>query len=366
MGCEITRRSALRLGAIAGLAGAAGAACAAPAPLVFLNQNENPYGPSPLAKQAIANGFSQLDQYTSEADVAALKTQIAAFEGVAAEQIVLGADLDVIGQVLAALNGAGAEVVYSTPGYPVLAEAAAKVGGAAVPIPLNAALENDLPAIERAITPRTRVIYLINPHNPSGTVTEKALWRDFLSRISRRALVIVDEAYLEFADDYSGRTAAHATRAGENVAVFRTFDKAYGLASLSIRYTIFPLAVAKQMDAAGLGGAHSLNRLSLLAASAALRDQAFIESNRRKIAAERELWWRFLDALGLSRTDSQANFVFFDTKLPHAQVSARLLAGGVQIARVFAPYDTWVRLTIGRPADNALARDLIRQALGRQ
>ena len=253
----LTRRdyltaSGLALGAMA-LSAAKGNADAAPRALrARLSLNENPFGPSPRALQAIRDQSAELWRYVDdEADV--LTPAIVAREGVSADQIVLGEILEALGRHLAASGPAGAEFIYSEPGYTALVNAVRPAGGVVVGVPLNDRLENDLAAIAAKVTGKTRAVYLVNPHNPSGTVSDAVSFTAFVRDLSQRATVIVDEAYLEFEPDFAQRTVAGLTRAGGNVIVFRTFGKLYGLAGLNVGYAIAPKPLAASLKRAGIG-----------------------------------------------------------------------------------------------------------------
>ena len=329
---------------------------------IRLNLNENPMGPSPLALKAIEAETKNLFRYVSdEAD--ALTKQIAAHEGVPAEQIVLGDLLEHLGLQLALEGGPGSEFIYSVPGYLALIDSAAHVGGVGAPVPLNAQGENDLPALLAKIGPKTRSVFLINPHNPTGTVNHSAAFKSFVREASRRALVIVDEAYLEFSDDFAGQTVVDLVRGGENVLIYRTFSKAYGLGAMPLGYAIAPAPLAAMLRKAGFGNPHTLNRLALVGASASLRDTEFLARVHAAMAAERAKWKALCDELGLKETVSQANFVFIDAKRSTNDVAKAMLAEGVVVARAFPPYDTWVRITIGLPAENDQARAALRKVL---
>ena len=333
-------------------------------PPVRLTLNENPFGPSPLVVPALQADLVNLHRYTSD-EAAVLTALLAAKEGVTPEQIVLGDLLEGLGQVFSIRGGPGGEFIYSVPGYPALVDAAARVGGKVVAVPLDAHLENDLPALAASVNAATRVVFLVNPHNPSGTASDTAKFHEFLRAVSRQALVVVDEAYLEFGDDYAGRTAVAHTRAGENVLVYRTFAKAYGLASLSLGYAVAPRPVADFLRAQGLGATRELNRLAVTAATASLKDADYLGRIHDAVAAERAKWHAELDRLGLKHAESQANFVYFETSRPHAEVAAALKSAGVLIGRAFPPYDCWVRITIGLPEENRRAQAALRAALGK-
>lgn len=178
---------------------------------------------------------------------------------------------------------------------------------------------------------------------------------------SKQALVIVDEAYLEFSDDYAKRTTMSLVRAGENVMVFRTFAKVHGLAALPFGYAVAPRPLAEYLRKQGLGFPRDQNRLALTAASASLRDTAHIVRVHDAVTAERVKWHAVLDALKLRHTDSQANFIYFDAGRPQTEVAKALLADGVMVARAFAPHATWVRITIGLPEENARAQAALRR-----
>ncbi|MBL9006792.1 MAG: aminotransferase class I/II-fold pyridoxal phosphate-dependent enzyme [Myxococcales bacterium] len=350
----------LAIGALGASFVAAGVAHAqVPAP-VRLTLNENPFGPSPIVMKALAEDLGGLFRYVGD-EAAAVTKQIATFEGVSPDQVVLGEMLDALGLQLSLQGGPGGEFVYSVPGYAALVDAAARVGGIVVGVPLNAQLENDLPAIAATLNTRTRAVFLINPHNPSGTVNDAATFLEFVRKTSKQTLVIVDEAYLEFDADYPRRTAMSLVRAGENVLVFRTFSKAHGLAALPFGYAAAPRALAESLRRQGLGSPRGQNRLTLTAASASLRDPAHLGRVRTQVAAERTKWHALLDGLKLRRTESRANFIFFDAGRPQAEVAKVLLAEGVAIGRPFAPYQTWVRISIGLPEENARAQAAVRR-----
>ena len=364
-------RAGLTSAAVAALAPVAGsAAAAAPsaaadtAPdLLRLDLNESSYGPSPRVGPAVQRALVDAPRYVSAAQLQALQVQIATLEGVAPEQVIVGEVLEALGQHLALSQGAGG-FIYSVPGYGALVDAARPVGGRAVEVPLNARLENDLPALLAAIAADTRALFVVNPHNPSGTLSPGADFDRFVTAAQARTLVIVDEAYLDYREDAAALSAVRLLRQGQNVVVFRTLGKIHALAGLQVGYALAPTALAAALHQRGVGGAHAQNQLSLAAASAALADTAHVAQVRRSVALERQRWQQVLTGLGLRSTEAAGNFVFVDTGRPHAAIAAGLLQQGVRIARVFAPYDSWVRITIGTPAENRRAQQALRHVLG--
>jgi histidinol-phosphate aminotransferase len=327
---------------------------------IHLNLNENAFGASPRVPQAIQDELSRISRYADAGSAEALAEQIAAYERVPVDQIVLGEILGALGLYLGSNGGPGGEFVYSTPGYLALIDAASRVGGVGVPVPLNAKYKNDLPALAGRITSKTRAIYLINPHNPTGTVNDDPSFKHFLRDVSQKAPVIVDEAYLEYTADFETRSAVSLVREGADVLVFRTFDKIYGLAGLPIGYSIVPRALGSALRKQGLGDAESLGRLNIAAASAALADQTHVRQVRSGIAAERQKWTAVLDDLKLTHTDSQANFIFFNANRPQEGLASALRDREILIGRSFPPYVNWVRITIGRPEENSYTQQSLR------
>jgi histidinol-phosphate aminotransferase len=330
--------------------------------LARLSLNENPYGPAPGVVAALQREFSNLCRYTG-AEYDGLVGLIAAREGVPKEQIILGEILEPLGTYLSLQGGAGGEFIYSDPGYTALIDSAVAVGGRAIGVPLNSRLENDLPAITAKVNQRTRAVFLVNPHNPTGIAGDAEQLKNFARTVSRQALVIVDEAYLEFADHFTQRTLADLVRGGENVIVFRTFAKVYGLGGLDIGYGLMPRPIAKALSLQGLNNPHLFNRLAVAAAAASLQDASYVAGVTRQVAEEREKWFRLFRDLKLEFTPSSGNFVFFETGMPHAEFAAALLKEGVEIARAFPPYERWARVSIGLPEENAIARAAVRKSL---
>jgi histidinol-phosphate aminotransferase len=330
---------------------------------VRLSFNENPYGPSPDVAEAIRHEVNRLSRYADAQAARHLAEQIATYEHVPVEQVVLGEILEFLGLYLGSQGGPGGEFIYSTPGFLALVDAAGRVGGVGVPVPLNAQYQNDLPALSAKVNQRTRAIYLVNPHNPTGTVNDSGEFKRFLRKNSQNAVAIVDEAYLEYTADFTSRSAVSLVRDGANVMVFRTFDKIHALAGLPIGYVLASRALADALRKQGAGDAESLGRLNIVAASAALRDTAQVERTRNAVANERRIWVSVLHDLKLQHTDTGANFVFFNAGIPQPKLAAAMLSQGIDIGRSHPPYANWARISIGLPEENRRAQAALRHAL---
>ncbi len=368
MAQDATRRMLLKTSGLAlGLQALGPAFARAPAnpqaTPVRLSFNENPYGPSPTVAPAIERECSRLCRYADAAMADALAEQIAAHERVPVDQVILGEILGLLGLYLGSQGGPGGEFIYSVPGYLALVDAAAHVGGVGVGVPLDAQGRNDLSAMAAKINGKTRALYLVNPHNPTGTVNDDAAFKQFLRDSAQHAVVVVDEAYLEYTPDFRARSAVSLVRDGANVMVFRTFDKIHGLAGLPIGYVLAPRTLADALRKQGAGDAESLGRLNIVAAQAALRDTAQVEHTRDEVAREREQWLAVLNALHLKHTDAVASFVFFDAGRPQPEVAAALRAKNIDIGRAHPPYTNWARITVGLPGENREVQQALRQAL---
>jgi histidinol-phosphate aminotransferase len=194
-------------------------------------------------------------------------------------------------------------------------------------------------------------------------VSDTAKFAAFVSDLSERVVVIVDEAYLEFEPDFNERTVVGLTRAGKNVVVFRTFDKIYGLAGLSMGYAVAPKALVTSLKRSGIGSPEPLGRLTLAASAGSLMDRDYVETVRSKVVAEREKWHRLFDTLKLRYSDSRGNFVFFETGRPQQEIARALRGKGIEIGRGFPPLDHWTRISIGLPEENTLARTAVSKLL---
>ena len=332
--------------------------------LVRLSLNENPFGPAPGVNAALQREFPNLCRYTGGAEYDALIESIAAREGLSKDHIILGETLEPLGTYLGRQGGQGGEFIHSDPGYMVLINAAAAVGGRAIGVPLDSELQNDLPAIAARVNRRTRAVFLANPNNPTGLISDSKQLRNFAREVSRQALVIVDESYLDFAGDFAQFSVVDLVRADKNVIVFRNMCEPFGLAGIELGYGLLPKPIAQALRAQGSTNPHLFNRLAVAAATASLRDKSnYLAQMRQKVAQEREKWFQLFREVRKRFTASAANFVFFETGMPHAEFAGAMREKGVEIGRVFPPYNNWARITIGLPQDNSIARAAVRQSL---
>jgi len=320
------------------------AAAGGGAPLV-LCWNENPYGPSPAARAAVARAISEGCRYPSDAELDDLVAALARHEGRDPAHIVTGTGSGELLCALAQICGRdGGELIAAEPTYLELTDYAQGLGVAVRFVPVDAQLTHDLPAMRAAVGPRTRAVYLCNPNNPTGTALPAEAISAFVASLPEEVVAIVDEAYMDFATAPGVRSAAPLIDGTHTVVVLRTFSKIHGMAGLRMGY-----AVTRPQFAAKLRQARmtSPNVLSVHAARASLEDREFLSSTRRKILASRTRITSALAQRERRYATPQGNFVFFDTGMPLAQFARRMQERDVLVGRLFPPYDSWCRITIG-------------------
>lgn len=339
----------------------AGAPFAAVSGPIRVDLNESPWGPSPRVAAALRDAGPLWRYVGTEAE--RLVQAIAEHERIDAAHVVLGDVIPALGRHLAARAGAGARLLHADPGHTGLVDGARPLGGIGVPTPLSTAHRHDLAAFAAAIDARTAAVYLVNPHNPSGTFEPDRDVRAFATEHAARALVVVNEVYLDYVDDAARRSVVDLVGAGLNVAVIRTFSKAHGLAGLPLEYALLPRALADTLRAEGVGHPRSLALPAVIAATAAITDTDHVRAVRAAVARERAQWHAWIDARGLPRSAATASFVFFDVGRPHAGPAAALAARGVRIGRVFPPYSSWLRITIGTTEENVRVRRALEAVL---
>jgi histidinol-phosphate aminotransferase len=332
------------------------------ASIVKLASNENPRGPSPRVRDAIAAAAADVTRYP-DGNAFALKTALAARYGVSREQIVLGnGSNDVLELAAQAFLRPGDHSVYSQHAFAVYPLATQARGATGIEVPAHD-YGHDLDAILEAITPRTRVVFIANPNNPTGTWLPPAAVKAFLAAVPNEVVVVLDEAYEEYLD--TEQRSPSATWLGEhaNLIVSRTFSKAYGLAGLRIGFGLMDAVVADLLNR--VRQPFNVNSVAQAAALAALEDVDYVaESAALNRAGLRELT-SALDAMGVGHVPSHGNFLLVHVG-DAAKVYERLLRQGV-IVRPVGNYGLphHLRVTVGLPAENQRFIGALKVALGR-
>ncbi len=333
--------------------------------IVKLASNENPLGMSSAARQAIVDALAGSPRYPDN-DSYALRQALAAHLDVPADWIVLGhGSSDILEMAARALLSEADSCVYSQYGFVVYPLAVQQAGARHIVVPARD-YGHDLPAIAAAIEPSTRLVFVANPNNPTGTLASAEAIAAFMQRVPPDVVVVLDEAYVEYLDPALRTDSIALLRKHPNLVVSRTFSKAYGLAGLRIGYAAAHPALADVLNR--VRSAFNTSTVAQAAALAALADADFlqraVEVNRAGLA---QLTSAF-DALGLHYLPSHGNFVLVrmgKDDQAGVRINAALLKQGV-IVRPVGNYGLgpWLRISVGLEAENARCIAALRSALG--
>ncbi|MDO9624046.1 MAG: histidinol-phosphate transaminase [Pseudomonas sp.] len=321
-----------------------------PVTIVKLASNENPLGPSPKALQAIRGELAELTRYP-DGNGFALKSLLAERCGVQPSQVTLGnGSNDILELVARAYLAPGLNAVFSEHAFAVYPIATQAVGALGKVVPAKD-FGHDLDAMLAAIDSNTRVVFIANPNNPTGTWFSPQALSDFLARVPGNVLVVLDEAYIEYADGFDLPDGLDYLARYENLLVSRTFSKAYGLAALRVGYAISSAQIADVLNR--VRQPFNVNSLALAAACAAFDDAEYLAQSRRVNAAGMLQLEAGFRALGLSWIPSRGNFIAVDLGRESMPLYQALLREGV-IVRPVANYGmpTYLRVSIGLPEEN--------------
>lgn len=274
-----------------------------------ISSNENPYPPLPSVLDVVQEAATRINRYPDMA-VTALTDRLAQELRVAPEQIATGTgSVGVLAQLLQITCDPGDEVVYAWRSFEAYPIVVALAGAVSVQVPLDAQARHDLPAMAEAITDRTRLVLVCTPNNPTGPAVGTAELEDFLARVPSSVLVVMDEAYLEFGRDDSAVRGLDVLARHDNVAVLRTFSKAYGLAGLRVGYAVARPRVAEALRKAATP--FGVSEIAQRAAVASLDVHDELQERVDALVAERDRVSAALAAQGWELPVSQANFVWF-------------------------------------------------------
>jgi histidinol-phosphate aminotransferase len=333
--------------------------------VIKLASNEGQFGPFPEALEAIARGAPDLNRYP-DGGAYRLRTALAEKHGVGFENVALAAGADAVVMYLSlAVLDPGNEIVCGWPSFPSYVLDAIKLGAEPKRVPLTD-FRYDTERILAEVGPRTKLVYLCNPNNPTGTMVGRADVEAFFERVPDHVLTVLDEAYFEYVDDpdYPNGIEEHLKR-GRSVLVLRTFSKIYGLAGLRVGYGIGPAEVVEAIGK--VRNAFDVNQTAQDAALASLGDDHEIARRREATAVGRKQLVAACEGLGLTAaTPAAANFVFVEVGEDAGPVFEALLREGV-IVRPLAPFGApgAIRVTVGTAEENDLFAAALERVLDR-
>ncbi|MBD0315165.1 MAG: histidinol-phosphate transaminase [Nitrospiraceae bacterium] len=314
--------------------------------IIKLASNENPLGPSPKAVAALTGGAESLHRYP-DGGAYRLRQAIADRWKVTPDHIILGNGSDeILGLLARTFLSPGEEAVMADHTFVIYRMEVVAAHGKAVTVPLSDWAHN-LDAMASAITPRTRLVFVCNPNNPTGTMVSAEAVHRFMAQIPEDVIVVFDEAYLEYVQSADFPDTLAYVKDGRQAIVLRTFSKIYGLAGLRIGYGIALPEINNHLNR--IRPPFNANSLAQRAALAAMTDDDHVAKSRATNVAGMEQLRHGLGALGFHPLPSEANFVYFDVKRDGRPVFDALLREGIIVRHIEG---RMLRVTIGQPDEN--------------
>jgi histidinol-phosphate aminotransferase len=317
---------------------------------VLLYRNENPYGPSEKVLEVLRESVASSNRYPrTEYDT--LIEKLGALHHVKPEQIVLGCGSgEILAMAAIAFLKPGKKLVQGAPTFPSLGKLAQAAGVEVASVPLNKRYEHDLGAMLDATRTSTGLVYIVNPNNPTGTITPRKDIEAFISKLPAEVTVLIDEAYHHFVTpnmEYESFLDRHLD--DPRVIVSRTFSKIYGLAGMRIGYAVAAPEMAKRLPAGFPNW--SVSVVSARAASAALDDVEYVRLGIKRNSDDRQEFMNQVDARMLRAIDSQTNFAMVNPKRPPDEVIEHLKKNHILIGPKYPVLDKYIRVSLGTPGE---------------
>jgi histidinol-phosphate aminotransferase len=317
---------------------------------IKLASNENPIGPSPMAVAAIKEAIKKLNRYPDGSGHDLIR-RISNHIGFSPQHIVLGnGSDDIIGMLAVAMLQPGDEVILPVPSFLMYEILVRSAGATPVCVPLTS-LSIDLTEIQKKTTSKTRMIFLCNPNNPTGTVISKKDFENFIYQMPSEVIVVVDEAYIEFVRDQNCVKSFEYMDNIRPLVTLRTFSKVYGLAGLRIGYGVMPEEIANILNRIRLP--FNTNLLAQAGAGAALDDKIFLEKVISLVHEGLDFLYDALDGLGISYFPTQTNFFLIDVRKDADEICESMLRQGVIVRSMKSyGYPNYIRVNVGLHEEN--------------
>jgi histidinol-phosphate aminotransferase len=316
---------------------------------VKLASNENPLGPSPKAVAALAHALLHVHRYP-DGGCYYLKRAVAQRLGVSPEALIFGnGSNEIIELLVRTFMGRGEHAVMADQAFVIYRMIVQSVGGRSSLVPLRN-FTHDLEAIAEAVRPETRLVFLANPNNPTGTIFFRSQWQDFLAAVPPHTVIVLDEAYAEFVDDPQYPDSLADIGSERLIVVLRTFSKIYGLAGLRIGFGVGRPELIDLVNR--LRQPFNVSSLAQVAALAALEDDEHVEATRRNNREGLAVLRSACERLGLAYVRSWANFLLIEVGNGGRVYEALLREGVIVRPMGFYGFPDHVRVTVGLPAEN--------------
>ncbi|AGK98917.1 histidinol-phosphate transaminase [Clostridium pasteurianum] len=329
--------------------------------ILRLSANENTMGPSPLALKAIEEGLKGVYLYP-DGQCTELRKKLAYTYNLDEEKIIFGnGSFELINLVAEGFINPGDESIIPIPTFGWYKVVTLAMNGVPVEIPIkNHTI--DLNEVKEKINDRTKIIWLCNPNNPTGTIFAREALINFLDSIPKNILVVLDEAYYEFVTNEAYPQTASLVDKYSNIIVLRTFSKVYGLAALRIGYGIANKKLIGELNKIRLP--INVNGLAQAAAIASLEDQNHREACVSNNNEGKEFFYKEFDEIGLEYISTETNFVMVNVYEDSTEISNKILRKGIAVrAGIEYGMPTWLRITIGKPRENQLLIEELKVAL---
>lgn len=331
--------------------------------VIKLASNESPLGPLPEARAAISEALAELNRYP-DGSCYLLRNKLSDSLDVPVKNLAVGnGSNELIRLIAQAILVPGDEVIAAVPSFVVYPTVTKMMNGKIIEVPLQEH-RHDLPAMMVHLNDRTKIIFICNPNNPTGTIVYKDEVDEFLRSVPDDILVVFDEAYFEYVGDGRFPNGIDYFRQNKNVAVLRTFSKIYSLAGCRIGYGVMPEYLIDVLDR--IREPFNVNALSQAAALASLDDQPEVTLRVKSNAENKKYLYAEFERLGLAYVPSEANFILVDVKKDSKEFFQKLLAEGVIVRAgdIFGPdYGTFCRITIGTREENEILIKALKKVL---
>ena len=337
------------LGSMVGIKPLYAASGVLPSTPIRMMFNENPYGPSQIARKAMRKAFNESNLYSMRSAKADFKSLMAKLNGVTPDHIAVGFGSGEILKKAALMNGIDkGELVSPALTFETINRYAKTMGSNVRRVPMTNQIGIDLDRMANQVGSKTKMVYLCNPNNPTGSLMQTSQLESFCRTVSKKATVFVDEAYHEYVMDPNYKSMIDLVKLGHNIIVSRTASKVHGLAGLRVGFAITTPDIAKRMESYLTD---SLNIVGLRAAIASYQDKKFQTYSISQNNRARSVVTDYLNTKGIEYLSSQTNFIFIKTGIEITQLQPAMEKNGVLVGRPFPPYTKWCRLSMAKPEE---------------
>ncbi|MBQ0051651.1 MAG: histidinol-phosphate transaminase [Treponema sp.] len=325
---------------------------------IRLNANENPFGPSPVAKEAMTKQLERGSYYPGDI-MYDFKNHLAEFLNMETANLNLyngsGSAINAMGDLF--LNP-GDEVLICSPTYMQYYDLPSHYAAKLVEVPAKDGLYTDLDAMYAAITPKTKLIFVCNPNNPTGTLLENGKLAEFVAKLPKNIICVVDEAYFDWVTAPDYKSAVSLVSDENSLVVFRTFSKIYGMAGIRMGYAVSNKALSSTISMSA--GMFYSNRIAAAGAMASIDDLEFYKKVKDNNTEQRKYLSEEMNKMGIDVVPSQTSFIYFNPHADNEKIMAALEEKFIFIRRFDDPY---LRVSVGKPEQNQIFLDALKEIL---